>query len=94
MNTATLRAMLPPPGTSVKKIRDTYYLYRQVWMEGKLTCNCLGLATPEQIKLYTDKSRTKILRWILKNDAMFVEALKLLNELRDFPPMRKNDSPQ
>jgi hypothetical protein len=85
LNTATIRAMLPAPGTTVKRIRDKYYLYRQVWMEGRLTCNCLGPATDEQVKFYTDKSKAKTLKWILKNDAMFVEALKLLNELRESP---------
>ena len=82
MNTTTIRAMLPAPGTTVKRIRDKYYLYRQVWMEGHLTCNCLGPATDEQVAFYKDKSKQRTLKWILKNDVMFVEALKLLNELR------------
>jgi len=88
MNIQDLRVLIAslPKGQTLKKIRDKYYLYEQIRRAGKIVCTCLGPASDEQIALYTNKDRTRVIKWLLKNETLFLTSLKLLTELRERKP--------
>jgi len=83
MNLNSLRELVPPKGQTLKKIRNKFYLYQQTWQGGKITGQCLGPASEEQVRLHTDKTRIKLVKWIFQNEALFVDGLRLLAELRE-----------
>jgi hypothetical protein len=75
MNIQELKSRLLPPGQTIKVIKGKAYLYDQSGSLAKL----IGPATETQVK---DFKRASRIRWLLKNEARFVESLKLLQELR------------
>lgn len=70
---------LLPDGMTVKG----KYLYTQKRSSPhKVTCTCLGPAAPDQIQAFKNRTRLKLINWTLKNESQFVQAIRLISELK------------
>jgi hypothetical protein len=74
---------LVPIGTSIKYIKGKPYLYKQTWDGFKRTCSSLGRATEEQADTKGLREKLRIINWLIENEEMYIQGLKILNDLKN-----------
>ena len=78
-----LEALIPEAGISIKYIKGKPYLYKQTWDGFKRTCKSLGRATDEQADTKVLREKLHLIDWLLENERMYIEGLKILGELKN-----------
>jgi hypothetical protein len=78
-----LESLIPEAGTSIKYIKGKPYLYKQTWDGFKRTCKSLGRATDEQADTKALREKLRLMNWLLENEQMYIEGLKILGELKN-----------
>lgn len=78
-----LESLVPIPGISIKYIKGKPYLYKQTWDGFKRTCTSLGRATDEQADSKALREKLRLINWLLENEQMYIDGLKILGELKN-----------
>jgi hypothetical protein len=74
---------LVPAGTTIKYIKGRPYLYIQSWDGIKRSCTSLGRATDEQADTKGLREKLRIINWLLENEEVYLEGLKIIAELKN-----------